>query len=202
MGPSFPNQFRYQLFSIFKEQCTESIKFLGVLRQTPRQFAENEIKPYVLEFEKLPKEEIPWNVMRKAMSMGILSSYVPKKYGGTLSGLSSVIFLEEISAASGSIAILISGTGLGFAPIAIARNKDQMDRFFIPIVEAEKRNELCYWSYALTEPDSGSDAEITDAAKKTRLGTYAKREGDHYVINGRKCFITMGHMALSITIYF
>lgn len=147
-------------------ELTEEQKGVQIMA---KQFAEKEIKPYVLEIEKLPKEEISWDIIKKAMSMGFMSAYLPRKYGGSLSGLSSVIFLEEISVASGSIATLLSAYGLGCAPVAVARNKDQMERFFRPVVEAEKKGELCYWSYGLTEPDSGSDAEDTIGAQKASL---------------------------------
>lgn len=171
------------------------------IQQMARSFAKKEIKPYVNEIEKLPKDAIALDMVKKGMKLGFFSGYLPKRYGGVLSGLSSVLFLEEIAAASGGLAILFSAIGLGFAPVAVARNKEQRDRFFPEIAEAEKRGELCYWSYGLTEPNSGSDAEYTPGAKEGKLLTRAKREGNHYILNGRKCFITMGHIAKWVSVF-
>ena len=171
------------------------------IRRMAKSFAENEIKPHLTEIEKLPKEEIPWDIVKKGMKLGFFSGYLPKKYGGSLSGLSSVLFLEEIAAVSAGMATVFSATGLGLAPVAVARNKEQMERFFPEIPIAEKKGELCYWCYGLTEPDSGSDAEYTPGAKRAKLLTSVRRQGDKYVINGRKCFITMGHLSKWISVF-
>lgn len=170
------------------------------LQRTIREFADKEVRPIS---ERLDQEthEVPWDLILKGCRLGLTSCYVPKRYGGSVSGIDSLIMTEELAAADAGTAFIFSATGLGIAPLAVARNKEQMDRFFPEIVEGEKKEQPVFWAYGLTEPEAGSDLEDNRGSRQARLVTTAVRQGDKYIISGRKCFITMGSVAKWVSLF-
>jgi len=149
------------------------------VRDTARSFATKEVAPHARKWdeeERFPKEIIP-----KLGELGFLGVRVPEEYGGAgLDTLSYSIVVEEIARADGSLALTVaSHNGLGTSHLMTFGNEDLKKRYLPKLATGE-------WlgAWALTEPGSGSDA--------AGLTTRAVRDGDDWVINGTKIFITQG----------
>jgi butyryl-CoA dehydrogenase len=147
-----------------------------------KEFADNVVAPRAIELDL--KSEFPHDLVKKMGEMGLYGLFIPKKYGGAgLDTLSYAIAVEEISRACGSTGIFFAAhSSLAIAPIYIAGNEIQKQKWLIPLAKGEKIG-----SFGLTEPNAGSDASATE--------TTVKLIGDEYIINGTKCFITSGHVA-------
>jgi acyl-CoA dehydrogenase len=149
-------------------------------RNSVRQFVERELKPHVAKWEEA--EEFPLELYRRCAELGLLGLKYPVEYGGTDAGpLFEAVLLEElIKCGSGGVA---AGLGAQFTistgPIWRYGNDDQKRRFLAPAIRGEKIGAL-----GITEPGAGSDV--------AGLNTIARRDGDHYVVNGAKTYITNG----------
>jgi alkylation response protein AidB-like acyl-CoA dehydrogenase len=152
------------------------------IRRTVRDFAERRIVPIAEELER--KGEFPMEIIREAAALGLLGVPYPEEVGGTgLDSLAYAITVEELSRASGSVGIIVSAhTSLGCNPIYLAGTDAQKEKYLRPMASGE-----VIGAYGLTEPGAGSDSRGT----KTR----AHREGDEWVINGSKRFITNAGVA-------
>ncbi|HEX6140825.1 MAG TPA: acyl-CoA dehydrogenase [Candidatus Limnocylindria bacterium] len=152
------------------------------IRRTVRDFAEREIRPVADELER--RGEFPHEIIRKAAALGLLGVPYPEDVGGTgLDALAYAITIEELARVSGSVAIIVSAhTSLGCNPIFLAGTDEQKDRYLRPMASGE-----VIGAYGLTEPDAGSDSRGT----RTR----ARRDGDAWVLNGSKRFITNAGVA-------
>jgi alkylation response protein AidB-like acyl-CoA dehydrogenase len=152
------------------------------LRKTIRKFTEAEIKPHVMEWDET--QEFPTELFRELGRMGVLGAVFPEELGG--SGYSYVdysIVVEELARVDPSIALSAAAhVSLCTNHIFVAGNDEQRARYIPKLASGE-------WigSWALTEPESGSDASGTR--------TKAVRDGDCWVIDGSKTFITNGHYA-------
>jgi butyryl-CoA dehydrogenase len=146
-------------------------------RQKIREFAEAEIEPKASSIDE--KGEFPLDTIKKLGEMGILGMVAPKEFGG--SGYDTVsysIAVEEISRVCGSTGITVAAhNSLGLYPIYLFGNEEQRKKYVPSLATGEKLG-----SFGLTEPDAGSDAAGTK--------TTAILNGDSYVVNGSKCFIT------------
>jgi alkylation response protein AidB-like acyl-CoA dehydrogenase len=146
-------------------------------RQAVRDFAEREIAPVARELDE--KEQFSIELTQKMAELGLLGCFVPEKYGGSNMGyISYIIVVEELARVDGSQAATIAaGNSLGIGPIYYFGNEKQKQAW-LP--------QLCSGKYlaafGLTEPEAGSDAGGSR--------TTAELKGDHWVINGRKIFIT------------
>ena len=147
------------------------------IRRTVRDFAEREIAPVADEMER--RGEFPAEIIRKAAGLGLLGVPYPEAVGGTgLDSLAYAITIEELARASGSVALIVSAhTSLGCAPLYTAGTPEQQERFLRPLASGAKLG-----AYGLTEPGAGSDSRGT----RTR----AHRDGDEWVLDGSKRFIT------------
>jgi butyryl-CoA dehydrogenase len=152
------------------------------IRRTVREFAEREIVPVADEMER--KGEFPQAIIRKAAGLGLLGVPYPEDVGGTgLDSLAYAITIEELSRASGSIGIIVSAhTSLGCNPVYLAGTDAQKERYLRPMASGQVLG-----AYGLTEPGAGSDSRGT----RTR----AHREGEEWVLNGSKRFITNAGVA-------
>jgi alkylation response protein AidB-like acyl-CoA dehydrogenase len=152
------------------------------IRRTVREFAERRIAPVADEMEV--KGEFPHDLVREAAELGLLGVPYPTVIGGTgLDNLAYAITVEELSRVSGSMGIIVSAhTSLGAGPLHLAGTPEQQERFLRPLASGEKLG-----AYGLTEPGAGSDSRGT----KTR----ARRDGDDWVIDGAKQFITNAGVA-------
>jgi butyryl-CoA dehydrogenase len=152
------------------------------IRRTVRDFAERRIVPVADELER--KGEFPMDIVREAAGLGLLGVPYPEEIGGTgLDSLAYAITVEELSRASGSVGIIVSAhTSLGCNPIWLAGTDEQKERYLRPMASGK-----IIGAYGLTEPGAGSDSRGT----RTR----AHRDGDSWIINGGKRFITNAGVA-------
>ncbi|ANA41042.1 acyl-CoA dehydrogenase [Geobacter anodireducens] len=150
-----------------------------VLQDSVRDFVNKEIKPLAVKIDE--DHAIPDELVAKMSEMGFLGSYFPEEYGGAgLDMLSYAIVVEEVSKACGSSGVLISAhTSLCSNPIYVFGTEEQRNEW-LPDLNSGKK----IGCFMLTEPNAGSDAGGTT--------TMYKREGDEFVINGSKTFITNG----------
>jgi acyl-CoA dehydrogenase len=151
------------------------------LQEMAREFAEKEMRPNAAAYDQ--GHEFPEPVMRKAFEVGFLTCTVPAEYGGGgLKDLETAIISEELAWGCAGMYTTMMANSLAFTPLLLFGTGEQKKRFFAPFVK-----EMAFASYCLTEREAGSD---TSAIKTT-----ARKDGDHYVINGSKCFITNGGVA-------
>lgn len=150
-----------------------------VLQSAVRDFVEKEIKPIAIKIDE--EHSIPDELVKKMGDMGFLGSYFPEEYEGAgLDVISYAIVVEEVSKACGSSGVLISAhTSLANGPIYTFGTEEQKKKWLPDLNTGRKIG-----CFMLTEPNAGSDAGGTM--------TMYKREGDEYVINGGKIFITNG----------
>ncbi len=149
----------------------------NALRDQVRKFAENEIKPVAHEFDE--KESFSIELTKKMAEMGLFGMFVSSEYGGSEVGyLGYVIAVEEIARVDGSQAATIAaGNSLGIGPIYYFGSDQQKNEWLPRLCAGE-----ILASFGLTEPNAGSDAGASS--------TSAKLDGDEWVINGSKIFIT------------
>lgn len=150
-----------------------------VLRDSVREFVEKEIKPIARQIDE--EHMIPDALVAKMAGLGLLGSYLPEEYGGAgMDMLSYVIVVEEVSKACASSGVLISAhTSLCCGPIHSFGTPEQKGKW-LPDLNRGK----IIGCFLLTEPDAGSDA--------ASITTSFTKEGDGYLINGSKMFITNG----------
>jgi alkylation response protein AidB-like acyl-CoA dehydrogenase len=157
-----------------------------LLRKSVREFADGAIAPKVQRMEET--DEVPWDLykeMGKQQYMGIL---IPREFGGTAFGhLARMIMLEEIGRVSASMAMAMQIFHLGTIPIVDFGNEAQKKKYLPALARGERLSTI-----AVTEATGGSDP--------TGVQTTAKLQGDSYILSGRKCFITHGHVADTLTI--
>ena len=153
-----------------------------------REIAENEIRPVAAEYDRTG--EFPWPVVKTLAQADLFRTFIPEQYEGIANGTPTtnlVLVTEELSKACGGIALALAGTALGTMPILISGG-DELKQRFLPDIASGKR----LAAFALTEPDAGSDAG--------GIRTTAIRDGDHYVLNGTKQWITNGGEAEVYTV--
>jgi butyryl-CoA dehydrogenase len=152
------------------------------IRRTVREFADGRIAPVADELER--RGEFPHEIIREAAGLGLLGVPYPEEVGGTgLDALAYAITIEELARVSGSVAIIVSAhTSLGCNPIYLAGTPEQRERYLRPLASGEKLG-----AYGLTEPGAGSDSRGT----RTR----ARRDGESWVLDGGKRFITNAGVA-------
>jgi acyl-CoA dehydrogenase len=155
------------------------------LRELAREFAEKEIRPRAAEYDEHATH--PADVIAKAHEVGLMNVHLPEELGGLgLPGFAGMLIGEELSWGCAGIAVSIVANTLGAAPVLLAGTEEQKNRLLPALVEEPL---LC--SFALTEPDAGSDV--------ARIKTTAERRGDEYVLSGSKTFITnAGHASWSV----
>ena len=159
-----------------------------MIRQAARDFAQNEIAPIAAEFDE--SGEFPLETIRKMGEMGFMGIEVPEEYGGAgMDTLAYVLALEEICKADAAHGTIMSVNNSLFC-YGILRfgTKDQKQRFLKPVASGQ-----AIGAYSLTEPMSGSDA----ATMRSR----AVRDGDHYVLNGRKSWVSSAPKADYVLVF-
>jgi short/branched chain acyl-CoA dehydrogenase len=155
-----------------------------ILRDSVRSFAEKEIKPVAQELDK--KEDFSYETMQKMADLGLFGIFVSEKYGGQgMDYISYIIATEEIARIDGSHAATVAaGNSLGIGPIYYFGNEEQKQKYLPSLCRGET-----LWAFGLTEPNAGSDA----ANSKTT----AVLDGNEWVINGSKIFITNASSKIS-----
>ncbi len=152
-------------------------------------FCEKELKPYAAEVDETG--EMRWEAIRKMPPLGLTGLQVPEEYGGAeLDTVCMSIAVEEIGQVCGSTALSVAAhNGLGCTPIVCWGTDEQKQRYLPTLTSGE-----CLGALALTEPQAGSDL-LTGAA------TYAARDGNEWVINGHKAWITNPKFAPVIVVF-
>ena len=148
-----------------------------MLQQLVREFAENEIRPMAAEIDR--DGRFPIETIHKAAELGLTGINVPDQYGGAgLRSLATVIAIEEISRCCAATGVILSvNNSLVCDPVLKFGSEEQKQRILKPLASGEKLG-----CFGLTEPQAGSDA--------SNLQTTAVREGDEYIVNGQKVWIT------------
>ena len=161
-------------FKLTKEQL--------LVRKMVREFAENEVKPIAAEIDE--EERFPMETVEKMAKLGMMGIYFPKEYGGAGGDvLSYAITVEELAKVCGTTAVIVSAhTSLCCAPIFEHGTEEQKQKYLPDLCSGRKLG-----AFGLTEPNAGTDASGQQ--------TTAVLDGDHYVLNGSKCFITNGSVA-------
>jgi acyl-CoA dehydrogenase len=157
------------------------------LQDTARRFARAEIAPVAAALDR--EERFPREICAKAFELGLLNLAIPAELGGPgLSHVEQVLVQEEIAAGCVAVATTFVANDLALLPILLGGDDEQKERLLRPFTER-----LRFAAFCLTEPGAGSDV--------SGLATRARREGDGYVLEGTKCFITNGGVADQLTVF-
>jgi butyryl-CoA dehydrogenase len=150
-----------------------------VLQSSVRDFVEKEVKPLAIQIDE--NHKIPDELIQKISALGLLGSFIPEAYGGAgLDILSYALVVEEVSKACASSGVLISAhTSLACDPILHFGTESQKQKFLPPLAAGGKIG-----SFLLTEPEAGSDV--------VNMATMYRKDGDGFIINGNKIFVTNG----------
>lgn len=159
-----------------------------MIREMVRDFAQNEIKPNARTLED--SHQFPEGILKKLADLGILGMSIPQEYGGIKTDtLSLMIALEEISRALPSLSVIISVHCSLFSYAILKFGSDRQKEKYLP--KAAKGEFL--GAFALTEPEAGSDI--------SGLNTKAEKNGDVYILNGTKAWVTTGSDALAYILF-
>jgi acyl-CoA dehydrogenase len=157
-----------------------------MIQQLARDFARNEMAPVAEEYDR--SHEYPWPVIKKAQELGLTTMNIPEEYGGLgLSLFEECMVSEELAWGCSGISTAIGVNGLAILPILIAGNEAQKQDYCGRLADGQMA------SYCLTEPEAGSDV--------AGIKTTARKEGDHYILNGNKTFITGATVANFYTVF-
>ncbi|GGK65530.1 acyl-CoA dehydrogenase [Sphaerisporangium melleum] len=147
-----------------------------MLRETVRALADEKIAPHAATVDEAG--EFPWDAYKALVAADLHAVHVPEQYDGAgADALATVIVIEEVARACASSSLIPAVNKLGTVPLLLSASEELKQRYLPRVARGEGM-----FSYALSEPEAGSDA----AAMKTR----AVRDGDHYVLNGTKMWIT------------
>ncbi len=157
-------------------------------REKIRAFAEAEVKPIAFMLDQ--KNEFPHDMVKKLAEMGLMGIPYPKEYGGAgMDVLSYAIAVEELARVDGGAGVILSAhVSLGSYPIMAFGTEEQKQKYLVPLAKGEKLG-----AFGLTEPNAGSDAGGTE--------TTAVLQGDHYILNGGKIFITNAPIADTYVVF-
>ncbi|MSO36333.1 MAG: acyl-CoA dehydrogenase [Acidobacteria bacterium] len=153
-----------------------------LLRKSVREFAESEIRPHIMAWDNA--QHFPRELLPKLAALGLMGIQFPESLGGAgMSAVDYCICIEELARVDPSVSLSVAAhNGLGAAHISMFANDAQKQKYLVPLAKGET---LAAWG--LTEPGSGSDAAA--------MRTTAMADGDHFVLNGSKAFITHGTSA-------
>ncbi len=159
------------------------------IQKMAREFTEKEIVPFAQDLDE--KEEFPWEILRKLHEVGLANLAVPEEYGGPgIDSLSYSLIIEQLARGCAGVVVTSSANGnsLALFPLLLGGTEEQKERFLPPICEENK-----LVTFSLTEPGAGSDIG--------GIASTAKKDGNEYVINGAKCFITNASHAEYHTVF-
>ncbi len=150
-------------------------------QQTARDFVKKEVIPKAAHYDQTM--EYPWDIAKKAFETGLINTSIPEKYGGLgLSHLAHVVVQEELAYGCTGISTAITTNDLALGPLLLAGNEEQINELAVPMTR-----EPLMAAYCVTEPGTGSDVQ--------GIRTTAKKDGDNYILNGEKMWITNGGVA-------
>ncbi len=157
------------------------------IKEIARKVAEEKIKPLRAKYDE--GHEFPWEIVEVFKQTDLFAVLVPEEYGGISGKVVDVaIITEEFSRICGGIGLSLGGSGLGMYPILISGSEEQKQKYLPLIADGEKLA-----AFALTEANAGSDAG--------GIETTATKDGDYYILNGTKQWITNGGEADIYTVF-
>ncbi|MDZ4787201.1 MAG: acyl-CoA dehydrogenase family protein [bacterium] len=157
------------------------------LKSEVRKFVSNEISPVASKLDEAG--EFPFDIFKKAQALGFINLMLSSDHGGTgLSAFDACLVVEELAVGCAGVTTSILANDLALLPIQIAGSEEQKKNFISPILNAGQ-----FASFCLTEPGAGSDA--------AGLSTSLRKEGDFYILNGNKQWITNGGIASQYTVF-
>ena len=161
-----------------------------MLREMVHKFVENEVKPVGQRIDKEHNVDLVKEIFKKGAELGLMGIPFPEAYGGAGFGeIGYCILLEELSRGCASTTVTVGAhIGLAGTSIFLGGTEEQKQKYLKPLAQGEKIG-----AYALTEPGAGSDA--------ANIQLSAKRDGDHYILNGTKLWITNGDIADIVVVY-
>ena len=149
-----------------------------MIKGLAHKIAEEKIRPVAAKYDQ--SEEYPWDIIKVIADSGLFGLFIPEEYGGMSVGvLNLCLATEEFSRACGGIAVCYAASALGTFTIVLFGSDEQKKKYLPDLASGKK-----VAAFAITEPEAGSDA--------SSIKTTAKKEGDHYILNGLKHFITNG----------
>lgn len=156
-------------------------------RQTIRKLAEEKVAPRSAEIDRTG--EFPWDIFELFKANDLFGLHLPKEYGGAGADMiTCCIFSEELSRVDAGCSNIVGSSWLAAEPILIAGSPEQKVKHLTPLARGEGM-----FAFGLTERNAGSDAGAMESM--------ARLEGDKYILNGSKCFITNGSVAITYTIF-
>jgi alkylation response protein AidB-like acyl-CoA dehydrogenase len=170
------------------------------VRDWARGFAERYVKPRALALDKDPDSPLRDELILEGAKAGIIGSNLPEALGGLgHDPFMGALVIEELAAACSGCAVLYGATMLGISPILLSGNAEAIGRFVKPLTDSWSTDRPQLAALAATEPDMGSDfiAGHPGGTPRTRI----QKQGDGYVINGRKIFISNGSLASLVTVF-
>jgi butyryl-CoA dehydrogenase len=157
-----------------------------MIKELAHKIAEEKVRPVAAKYDKT--EEFPWDVLKVIGESDLFGLFIPEEYGGMgVNVLNLCLATEELSRACGGIAVCYAASALGTFPIVLFGNDEQKKKYLPDLAKGVK-----IAAFGLTEPEAGSDAGA--------IRTTARKEGNHYVLNGTKHFITNGGEAETYTV--
>ncbi len=149
-----------------------------MIKDLAHKIAEEKIRPVAAKYDKT--EEFPWEVIKVIAESDLFGLFIPEEYGGMgVSVTNLCLATEELSRACGGIAVCYAASALGTFPIVLYGNDAQKKKYLPDLAKGKKLA-----AFGLTEPEAGSDAGS--------IKTTARKEGNYYILNGTKHFITNG----------
>ena len=149
-----------------------------MIQELARKIAEEKIRPVAAKYDQ--SEEFPWEIIKVIAASDLFGLFIPEQYGGMgVSVLNLCLATEELSRACGGIAVCYAASALGTFPIVLFGNEEQKKKYLPDLAKGKKLA-----AFGITEPEAGSDASA--------IKTTARKDGNHYILNGLKHFITNG----------
>ncbi|GGY91355.1 acyl-CoA dehydrogenase family protein [Streptomyces nitrosporeus] len=168
------------------------------LKEEAREFAQDIVAPRVQELDRAPAEDFDWDVVRRGHEIGLTRAAVPSDHGGLGVGMLGVaVALEEVAAVCPGTALVFGATMLGQAPLLLSGDPRLQARY-LPLFSGDEPVLACN---AVTEEDAGCDLIIPANAVHARNVMTARRDGDSYVLTGRKRFITNARFAAFASVF-
>jgi butyryl-CoA dehydrogenase len=149
-----------------------------MVQELARKIADEKIRPVAAKYDQ--SEEFPWEIIKVIAEADLFGIFIPVEYGGMGLGITNLcLATEELSRACGGIAVCYAASALGTFPIILFGNEEQKKKYLPDLAKGKK-----IAAFGITEPEAGSDASA--------IKTSAKKQGDYYILNGLKHFITNG----------
>ncbi len=157
-----------------------------MIKEIAHKIAEEKIRPVAAQYDKT--EEFPWEILKVIAASDLFGLFIPEEYGGMgVSVTNLCLATEELSRACGGIAVCYAASALGTFPIVLFGSDAQKKKYLPDLAKGKK-----IAAFGLTEPEAGSDASA--------IKTTARKEGNYYILNGTKHFITNGGDAETYTV--